>query len=80
MEMSIVSGEQIGTCPSSAGEDRGRWPILPARPTCAEIRLRRIREAAYFLAEKRGFSVGMELDDWLSAESAIDQRSLTDTR
>ena len=30
-----------------------------------------IEEAAYFLAEKRGFSPGRELDDWLEAESRI---------
>lgn len=27
--------------------------------------------AAYFIAEKRGFEAGRELDDWLAAEAAI---------
>lgn len=31
-----------------------------------------IAEAAYFIAEQRGFSVGDELDDWLQAEQAVD--------
>lgn len=31
-----------------------------------------IREAAYFLAEARGFAPGHELDDWLAAERQID--------
>lgn len=32
-----------------------------------------ICEAAYFLAERRGFCPGQELDDWLAAESEIDR-------
>jgi len=32
-----------------------------------------IREAAYLLAERRGFCPGKELDDWLVAEQQIDQ-------
>lgn len=35
-----------------------------------------IREAAYFLAERRGFAPGHELDDWLQAEAAIDRDPL----
>jgi hypothetical protein len=30
-----------------------------------------IRDAAYFLAEKRGFVSGHELEDWLKAEMEI---------
>ena len=30
-----------------------------------------IEEAAYFLAEKRGFSPGYELQEWLQAEAQI---------
>lgn len=30
-----------------------------------------IEEAAYFLAEKRGFAPGYELQDWLQAEAHI---------
>jgi hypothetical protein len=32
-----------------------------------------IAEAAYFRAERRNFSPGQELDDWLSAEREIDR-------
>ena len=32
---------------------------------------RRISEAAYFLAEKRGFHGGYSLDDWLAAEQDV---------
>jgi hypothetical protein len=31
-----------------------------------------IAEAAYYLAEKRQFTPGCELDDWLAAERQID--------
>jgi hypothetical protein len=30
-----------------------------------------IAEAAYFLAERRGFSAGGDVDDWLAAEKLI---------
>lgn len=33
-----------------------------------------IAEAAYFLAEARGFAPGQELDDWVAAEREIDAR------
>ncbi len=37
-----------------------------------EERRRRIAQAAYFKSEHRGFAPGMELEDWLEAESEID--------
>ncbi|MEJ5211801.1 MAG: DUF2934 domain-containing protein [Burkholderiales bacterium] len=43
------------------------WRGLPL-----EVREAMIREAAYYLAEKRGFAPGHELDDWLAAEAALD--------
>lgn len=33
-----------------------------------------IAEAAYFIAEQRGFAPGRELDDWAQAEAEIDMR------
>ncbi|MCL6555274.1 MAG: DUF2934 domain-containing protein [Burkholderiales bacterium] len=44
------------------------WRGLPL-----EAREAMIREAAYYLAERRGFAPGHELDDWLAAEAAIDR-------
>jgi hypothetical protein len=38
----------------------------------AEKQQHRINEAAYFIAEQRGFTPGFELNDWLCAESQID--------
>jgi hypothetical protein len=45
-----------------------------AYPACAlaDAREQRIREAAYFNAERRGFAPGHELADWLAAEAALD--------
>jgi DUF2934 family protein len=45
-----------------------------------DARHRRIAEAAYRIAEARGFATGSELDDWLAAErdvGAADQDRLT---
>ena len=44
---------------------------LPAAPA-SEVRHAMIAEAAYYMAERRGFESGHELDDWLLAESQID--------
>jgi hypothetical protein len=38
-------------------------------------RKRRIREAAYFKAERRGFAPGHDLDDWIEAEQEVDAAS-----
>jgi hypothetical protein len=38
-----------------------------------EQRLAMIKEAAYFKAEKRGFSGGNDADDWADAEREIDE-------
>jgi hypothetical protein len=38
-----------------------------------EVREIMIAEAAYYIAERRGFEPGAEEDDWLEAEAAIDQ-------
>jgi hypothetical protein len=37
-------------------------------------RYRLIAETAYYLAEKRGFREGRELEDWLEAEAIISAR------
>lgn len=44
----------------------GTLPITP------ETRLRHIEMAAYYIAEKRGFSGGDAAEDWLAAERQID--------
>lgn len=46
---------------------------LEKQPATAEERYKMIAEAAYFLAEKRGFSGGDMAEDWRAAEAQIDQ-------
>ena len=40
----------------------------------ADERYKRVAQAAYFRAEKRGFAPGGELQDWLEAEADIQQQ------
>ena len=40
-----------------------------------EERYKQIAEAAYYIAEKRGFAPGNPSDDWLQAEAAVDGTS-----
>jgi hypothetical protein len=37
-----------------------------------EAKRRLIAEVAYFAAERRGFTPGYELDDWLEAEQEVE--------
>lgn len=46
---------------------------LPVKQVSAEERLNRITRAAYFLAERRNFAPGHELEDWLAAETEVDR-------
>jgi hypothetical protein len=43
-----------------------------AQPVTQEERHRMITEAAYFIAEQRGFQGDLSLDDWLQAEAEVD--------
>ena len=54
---------------------RGSVRVSPARTTTVPLRAerdQRIREAAYFNAERRGFAPGHELEDWLVAEAVLE--------
>lgn len=47
-------------------------PILISENSSPSVPLdQRVATAAYYRAEKRGFSPGAELDDWLEAEREI---------
>jgi hypothetical protein len=45
----------------------------PAMPSATEL-YEMICEAAYFRAEKRGFTPGAEAEDWLAAEAEVLER------
>lgn len=54
-------------------------PTKAAKPAGAKAavltpaeRMKMIAEAAYYLAEKRGFSGGNELTDWVTAEKQVE--------
>ncbi|MBI1425139.1 MAG: DUF2934 domain-containing protein [Gammaproteobacteria bacterium] len=61
-----------GNSPSRAGKS-GKKAETPIVYTSAQ-RLQMISEAAYFIAEKRGFAGGNPAEDWLKAENEIDKR------
>lgn len=39
-----------------------------------DVRRQLVAAEAYFLAERRGFTAGHELEDWVAAEAAVDLR------
>jgi hypothetical protein len=69
---------------SAAGPARGAEPkpnssskpaALPAgsvAPVSPEMRRAMIAEAAYYIAQQRGFGSGGEVEDWLLAEKRLD--------
>lgn len=57
----------IGSAPASTLSPQAQPGLEPAD---AQIR-QMIAEAAYYLAEQRGFEPGHELEDWLQAEAQV---------
>lgn len=49
-------------------------PRKKAATVTPEQRYHMISTAAYFLAERRGFAGGYEMQDWISAEAEIDAK------
>lgn len=46
--------------------------VVKVKPITAADRRQMIAEAAYLRAERRGFTPGGELEDWLTAEAEVD--------
>lgn len=61
----LSSAAQLSTISS-----RKRSPKYNVTPLCDRKKM--VREAAYYIAERRGFRPGNELHDWLLAERQID--------
>lgn len=64
--------------PANGGNNRGHdraqnedEPQAIADPTFDGALSQEISEAAYFLAEARGFESGHELEDWIEAERQV---------
>ena len=51
---------------------RSAEPQPAGAKTAPEPRQQLIAQAAYFIAERRGFAPGNELEDWLRAEAEIE--------
>ena len=49
-------------------------PKPPVNPLTQRDRFAMIAEAAYFVAQGRGFEPGHELEDWFAAEREVDRR------
>ncbi|KAF0191461.1 MAG: putative methyl-accepting chemotaxis protein [Gammaproteobacteria bacterium] len=75
-EKSTVTRTVAKEAPGSktAGTGRRAAGRKAARATTPEERHGLIAEAAYLIAEQRGFQGEAALDDWLQAEAEIDMR------
>ena len=68
-----------GVLPQATAAPKARGGAKPdssvessaGRPVSVDERRAMIAEAAYYIAERRGFEVGHEIEDWLLAESQV---------
>jgi len=70
----VTEGESIPApkaTRAASKTSKARQPV--ATITTSEERHRLIAEAAYYLAEKRGFQGGSPEQDWLEAAAQVDQ-------
>jgi hypothetical protein len=68
--------KEVAKAPENAKAPEALKPTkaIGTKPTAISPaeRMKMIAEAAYYLAEKRGFSGGNELADWATAEKQVD--------
>ncbi|HEU0186966.1 MAG TPA: DUF2934 domain-containing protein [Gallionellaceae bacterium] len=66
--------KQTGLTPGAteASQPRATRKAPARKSVTPEERYQMIARAAYFLAERHGFSAGRALDDWIAAEKEID--------
>ena len=62
--------KQLST--AQGGSKKPSAKSLKAREISAEERQGLIAEAAYYIAEQRGFQGDLSMDDWLQAEAEVD--------
>ena len=60
------AGKEVAPEKAAPGQRPGK-----ASPTVPVDRDTRVRMAAYFRAERRGFVPGYEIEDWLAAEAEV---------
>ncbi len=66
-----VSTKAAATTVEAKSETTGKPAASKPLLSPAE-RMKMIAEAAYYLAQKRGFTGGNELTDWVAAEKQVD--------
>lgn len=74
-QMALVSSTPSNSVPESKANTGSKANSLLGNsltPMTVEARRAMIAEAAYYIAEKRGFGCGRDLEDWLHAERQID--------
>lgn len=64
-------GAKIGAAQTTPS--RTPTTMSGATSTSAEAKRKMIAEAAYYIAQKRGFQGGDSTQDWLTAEAQIEQ-------
>ena len=67
-------GKQAGTAKVPMPASRKDPQMKPVPRISPKERERLVAEAAYFIAERRGFEAGRELEDWLQAEAEVNRR------
>jgi hypothetical protein len=71
----LVSSPSPGSAAASKADSGSKPDPAGGRsstPVTAETRRTMIAQAAYYIAEQRGFVSGREVEDWLLAEKQID--------
>jgi hypothetical protein len=54
--------------------ESGRSPAAIPESVDPNVRRQLVAAEAYFLAERRGFAGGSEVEDWVAAEAMVDSR------
>lgn len=57
-----------------AGMESRRPTVAIPESVDPNVRRQLVAAEAYFLAERRGFAAGNELEDWVAAEATVDMR------
>ncbi len=69
---SAVPAKKSPAKPAEAKSETPAKPVASKPALTPAERMKMIAEAAYYLAEKRGFKGGNELADWTVAEKQVD--------
>jgi len=73
VKMPLVTPPGQNEATTSGAQLEAPTKSLPAIPPLE--RHLRIAQAAYYIAERRGFAPGNELEDWLQAEAEVESRN-----